>query len=43
MVMEVDLAWDGERVRQHMDDALQNCTLQTCVVLLTHVTQINVV
>ena len=41
MVMEGDLTWGGEHTAQCADDVLQNCTPETCIILLTNVTTIN--
>ena len=41
MVMEGDLTCGGEHTIQYTDDVLQNCTLETCTILLTNVTSIN--
>ena len=41
MVMEGDLTWGGEHTIQYTDDVLQNCTPETCIILLTNVTTIN--
>ena len=38
MMMEGDQTSDGECTMQCADDALQNCTLETCLILLTNVT-----
>lgn len=34
-------ALDGELTMQCADDALQDCTVETCIILLTIVTPIN--
>ena len=39
--MEEDLTWDGKYTTQYSDDVLQNCVLETCILLLTSVTPIN--
>ena len=39
--MEGDLTWGGEPTIQYTDDVLQNCTPETCIVLLTNVNPIN--
>ena len=36
--MEGDLAWSAEHTMQCTDDALQNCTPEIYVILLTNVT-----
>lgn len=41
MVMEEDLPWGGEQTIQHTDDALQNYTPETYIILLTNTTPIN--
>ena len=41
MVMEGDLTQDGEHTTQYIDDALQNCTPETYIMLLTNVTPQN--
>ena len=41
VVMEGDLAWGSEHTIPYTDDALQNCTPETYVILLTNVTQIH--
>ena len=41
MVAERDLTLGGEHTMWYADDTLQNCTLETCMVLLTNVTPIN--
>ena len=38
MVME-DLILDGEHTIQYTDDVVQNCTLETYIILLANVTQ----
>ena len=43
MVMEGDLTWGGERMKQYTDDVLENCMPETCILLLTNVTPINVI
>ena len=40
MVIKGDLTWGGEHTIQYTDDALQNCTPEICVILLTNVTPI---
>ena len=40
MVMEGDLTWGGEHTIQYTDDVLQNCTLETNIILLTKVTPV---
>ena len=37
MVMEGDLTWGGEHTVQYTDDILQNCTLETYIILLTSI------
>ena len=39
--MEGDLTWGGEHTIQYIDDVLQNCIPETCIILLTNITQIN--
>ena len=39
--MEGDLTWGGDHTIQYTDDVLQNCTPETCVILLTDITPIN--
>ena len=41
MVMEGDLTQGGEHTVQYADDVLQNCTTETCIILLINVTLIN--
>ena len=41
MVMEGDLTWGGEHTVQCTDDVLWKCAAETCITLLTSVTQIN--
>ena len=41
MVIEGDLTWGGEHTIQYTDDVLQNCILETYIILLTYVTPIN--
>ena len=43
MVAERDLTSGGEYTMQYEDDVLQNCALETCMVLLTNVTPINLI
>ena len=38
MLMDGDYTLDGEHTVQHTDDVLQNCTLETYIILLTNVT-----
>ena len=38
-----DLTLGGEHMMQYSDDELWNCTLETCMVLLTNVTPINLI
>ena len=38
MMTEKNLTWDGEH---YTDDVLQNCTLETYMILFTNVTPIN--
>ena len=39
--MEGDLTWGSEHTIQYTDDVLNNCTLETYVILLSNVTPIN--
>ena len=41
MVMIGDLTWCGEHTVHYTDDVLQNCTLETYIILLTNVTPID--
>ena len=41
MVTEGDLTWGGEHTIQYTDGVLQNCTLETYIILLTNVIPIN--
>ena len=41
MVMGADLTGDGEHAVQYTDDALYNCTPETCIILLINVILIN--
>ena len=43
MVMEEDFTLDGGDAMQDTDNVSQNCTLETCIILLTTVTPINVI
>ena len=43
MVAKGDLTLGGEHTMQYTDDVFQNCTLETCIILLTNVTSINVI
>ena len=38
--MEGDLTLGGEHTTQYTDDVLQNCIPETCINLLTNVTQV---
>ena len=42
MVMNTDLTWSGEHTREYTDDALQNCTLEIYVTLLTKPNKFNI-
>ena len=42
MVVEGDLTWGGEHIIQYTEDVLQNCELQSYIVLLTNVTPIKI-
>ena len=37
MVMEGDFTWGGEYTIQYTDNAIQNCTPETYIILLTNV------
>ena len=39
--MEGNLTLDGEHTIQYTGDVLQNCTLETYILLLTNVTPVN--
>ena len=39
--MDRDLTWDGKHTIQCTDDVLWNYAPETCIILLTSVTQIN--
>ena len=39
MVTKKDLALGGEHTIQYIDDILENCTLETYIILLINVTQ----
>ena len=41
MVTDGDLILDGEHTVQYTDGLLQNCTLESYIILLTNVTPIN--
>ena len=43
MVTEEYMTLDGEHTIQHKDNVLQNSILETCIILLTNVTQINLI
>ena len=43
MVMEGDLILGGKYSMQYTDDVLQNCTLETYIILLANVTPINII
>ena len=43
MAMEGAWTWGGKHTKQHIDHVLQNCTLETCMILLTSVIPINVI
>ena len=38
MVIKEDLTWGGQHTVQYTDDVLQNCILETYIILLTNVT-----
>ena len=40
MVTEGDFTLGGEHTIQYTDDVLQNCTLETYIILLTNVTPV---
>ena len=42
-VMEEDLTLGGEHPLHYTDDVLQDCTLETYIILLTNVTLINLI
>ena len=37
MATEGDLTLDGEHTMQYTDDVLQNCSSETCIILLTNI------
>ena len=41
MVMEGNLTWGGEHTTRYTVEVLQNCTLETYIILLTNVIPIN--
>ena len=41
MIMEGDLPLGGEHTIQYTDDVLENCALETYIIVLTNVTPIN--
>ena len=41
--MEGDFTWGGEHTVQCTDNVLQNCTLETYIILLTSVTPVNTI
>ena len=41
MATEGDLTLDGEHTMQYTDDVLQNCSSETCIILLTNIPPIN--
>ena len=41
MVMERDLTWGGEHKIQYIDNVLQNCAPEPCIILVTNVTPTN--
>ena len=41
MGMEGDLTLGGEHTMKYTNDVLQNCTPETCIILLTDVTPMN--
>ena len=41
MVMEGDLILGGKHIIQYTDNVLENCTLETYIILLTNVTLTN--
>lgn len=43
VVMERNLTFGGEHTMQYPDDLLLNCTLESCVVLLTNITPVNLI
>ena len=43
MAMEGDLTWGSEHTMQCTDDVLWNCAPETCIILLTNVTTINLI
>ena len=43
MVMKKDLTLGGGHTIPYTDDASQNCTLETYIILLTNVTPINLI
>lgn len=42
-ILMEDLTLGNERTMQYTDDILQNCTVETYIILLTNVTPINVI
>ena len=43
MVMRGDRTLGGKHTKQHTNDVSQNCTLETCLSLLTDVTPMNLI
>ena len=41
--MDGDLSWSGEHTIHYTDDVLQNYISETCIILLTNVTPINLI
>lgn len=41
MAMEGDLTYGGKHTMQYTEDVLQNCILETCIILFTKVTPTN--
>ena len=39
--MEGDLTWGGKHTGQYTEGVLQNCTPETCIILLTNVIPID--
>lgn len=42
-ILMEDLTLGNERTMQYTDDILQNCTVETYIILLTNVTPINLI
>ena len=42
-VMEGEQTLGNEHTMQYTDDVLENCTLETCIMLLTNVTPMNLI